>query len=114
MRVTDNILLEGSSGRADDRVYFQRYGNTYSRKAPAYSYNKVPTPKQAIMRELFKEAHRFAQSAINDPVQKKLYEDLAKGKCSAYSKAVSEYIRDHKPAHTADRQNCSLCTYYVH
>jgi hypothetical protein len=85
------LLLEGASGKVGDMILCQFHGNTYARKAPG-SYNKIPTPKQAVIRQRFIEAHRFAQSVINDPLLKVLYEKKAAGRCSAYIKAVSEYL----------------------
>lgn len=84
-------LSEGLSGKQGDLVAYQLYGKTYFRKAPG-SYNKVPTQKQAEVRERFKAAHQFAQSVINDPVLKAEYSKKAKNRCSAYIKAVSEFL----------------------
>ena len=92
MKVEDNVLLEGISGKVGGWIYYQRFGKTFARKAPD-SYNKVPTEKQAIVRARFTEAHHFAQSVIKDPVKKAQYEKKGKGRCTAYSKAVSEYLR---------------------
>ena len=91
MKVEDNVLLEGLSGKIEGCIYYQRFGKTFIRKASG-SYNKVPTEKQAIVRARFTEAHQFAQSVINDPVKKTKYEKKAKGGRTAYSKAVSEYL----------------------
>ncbi|MEP7165279.1 MAG: hypothetical protein ABI741_11330 [Ferruginibacter sp.] len=63
------------------------------RKA-AGSYNKTATEKQVPVREKFKAAHRFAQAVIADPLLKALYNKKANGKCTAYSKAVSEYMKE--------------------
>ena len=91
MKVEDNVLLEGLSGKVGGWIYYQRFGKTFARKAPG-SYNKVPTEKQAIVRARFTEAHHFAQSVINDPVKKAEYEKKSRGRSTAYSKAVSEYL----------------------
>ena len=88
----DNIFLEGMSGKSNGFIYYQRFGKTFMRKAPG-SYNKIPTEKQAIVRANFIEAHQFAQSIINDPVKKAEYLKKARGRCTAYSKAVSEYLK---------------------
>ena len=87
----ENFLSEGMSGKMDGMIFYQRFGKTFIRKA-AGSYNKVPTEKQAIVRARFIEAHHFAQAVIKDPVQKAIYEKKAKGRCTAYSKAVSEFL----------------------
>jgi len=92
MKVEDNVLLEGLSGKINGWIYYQRFGKTFIRKASG-SYNKIPTEKQAVVRARFTEAHHFAQSVINDPVRKAQYEKKAKGLCTAYSMAVSEYLR---------------------
>ena len=61
------------------------------RKRPG-SYNKTATVKQLPVRERFIAAHRFAQGIVVDPALKAIYDKKASGKCSAYSKAVSEYM----------------------
>lgn len=83
---------EGGRGRVDNVVYYQKDGKTFMRKAPATGYNKTPTPKQAAARARFIEAHRFAQSVINDPQLKALYEKKAGWKRTAYNLAVSEFL----------------------
>ena len=83
---------DGGSGRVGDLVYYNRWGRTYTRRRPG-GYDKTPTEKQAIAREHFITAHRFAQAVIADPVLKVLYLKKANGKCSAYSKAVSDYMK---------------------
>ncbi len=84
--------LKNGSGKLDDQIVCTRSGKTFLRKAPATGYNKIPTPKQAACREKFKAARLFALSVINDPALKEIYKLKAGGKCSAYSKAVSEYL----------------------
>ena len=92
MQVEPGSLEEILYGKVGDVVYFRLNGKTFMRKAVS-SYNKTATAKQAPVRERFKEAHRFAQAVIADPVLKALYTKKADGKCTAYSKAVSEYMR---------------------
>jgi len=92
---TENFLSPGLSGKMFGMIVYQRFGKTFIRRAPG-SYNKVPTEKQAIVRARFIAAHAFASSVINDPVQKAIYEKKAKGLCTAYSKAVSEYMLENK------------------
>lgn len=92
----DHFLSEGLSGKMHGMIFYNRFGKTFIRKA-SESYNKVPTEKQAAVRARFIEAHRFAQAVINDPVKKAIYEKKAKGKCTAYSKAVSEYLKPEDP-----------------
>lgn len=83
---------EGLSGKVGDEVYYNRYGKTLLRRRPG-SYNRIPTEKQAAVRLRFAAAHLFAQSIIADPVMKVLYTKKAGGRCTAYSMAVSEYLR---------------------
>ncbi|MEO7523910.1 MAG: hypothetical protein ABIT58_07430 [Ferruginibacter sp.] len=87
-----DILLEGSSGKLGDIVLYQRYGQTFVRKPPR-AYDKTPTEKQRVNREKFVLAHRFGQFVIADPELKRVYEKKANGKCTAYSKAVSEFLK---------------------
>ena len=84
---------EGGSGKIGNKVYYSRKGKIFKRKAPR-RHNIIPTPKQAVVRERFTAAHRFAQGVITDPILKALYQKKAKGKCTAYAKAVSAFLRD--------------------
>ncbi len=84
--------FKNGSGRIDDQIVCTRNGKTYIRNVPSVAYNKVPTEKQAACREKFKAARLFALSVINDPVLKESYRLKANGKCSAYSKAISEFL----------------------
>ena len=85
-------LWEGGSGKLLGKVYYKRNGKTFARKAPG-SYNKIPTEKQAPARVRFADAIKFAQSIIADPMLKTLYEQNLGKHISAYSKAVSEYMK---------------------
>ena len=83
---------ERGSGRIGDMVYYTRWGKTYMRKRPG-GYDKTATEKQGLARERFIAAHQFAQAVIADPVLKALYNKKANRKGTAYSKAISEYMR---------------------
>ncbi|MEO6488994.1 MAG: hypothetical protein ABIO04_03560 [Ferruginibacter sp.] len=85
------ILYQGLSGKMGDKVFYQRNGKTFVRRAPG-SYNKNATPKQAESRTLFTQSHQFAQSVIDDPILKALYTKKANGKCSAYIAAMKEFL----------------------
>ncbi len=85
-------LWEGGSGKLLGKVYYKRNGQTFARKAPG-SYNKIPTPKQAAARERFMAANQFAKTIIADPVLKAQYAARANRGGSAYSTAVSEFLR---------------------
>ncbi|MEO8769131.1 MAG: hypothetical protein ABI402_03580 [Ferruginibacter sp.] len=87
----EDIVRLGLSGKIGDEVYYKRNGKTFVRKAPG-SYNKIPSRKQAIERERFKQAHLFALSVINDPALKAAYNIKAKGLSTAYIAAVSEFL----------------------
>ena len=92
MRIDLPVYMQGLSGRLGNVVFYTRYGKTFMRKAPR-SYNKIPTAKQAAARAHFMAAHQFAQSIIANPALKSLYEQGLGTHISAYSKAVSEYMR---------------------
>ncbi len=87
--------LYGCSGKIGEQVYYTRNGKTFVRKAPG-SYNKNPTLKQKVSRELFKKAHLFAKEIIADPILKAQYLKKAQTKKTAYCQAVSEYLKKHK------------------
>ena len=84
-------LLQGHSGKVGNKVFYQRNGKTFIRKAQG-SHNIIPTPLQAVARERFRQAHLFAQGIISDPVLKAVYQKRAKPMNSAYNVAVAEYM----------------------
>ena len=83
---------EGASGKMGSKVFYQRNGKTFKRKAPG-SYNVVATEKQAAYRSRFTEALAFARSIIADPVLKAEYEQRAARGRSAYNVAMSEFLK---------------------
>src|SRR5687767_6650430 len=91
MEVKHNPLLEGLSGKFNDRVFYNRYGKTFSRKAPG-SYNKMPTEKQALVRESFLAASAFAKIIIADPALKAIYSKKAKNGRTAFTAAMADYL----------------------
>jgi len=93
MRFPANWYAQGMYGKLGDVVLYRRFGKTLVRKAPG-SYNKTPTGKQSVARTKFLEAIQFAQSVVANPLLKAQYEMDLEGHISAYSKAVSEYMRD--------------------
>ena len=95
MEVKNNSLAKGLSGRFNDRVFYNRYGKTFSRKAPG-SYNKVPTEKQAVVRERFLAAFAFAKTIIADPALKMLYSKKAKNGRTAFTVAMAAYLAKFK------------------
>ena len=90
---------EGGTGKLGKKVYYKRFGKTWKRKYVP-SYNVIPTEKQAACRELFRAANEFAKGIISDPVLKALYTLKAKGRKTAYSVAISEYLFLNKPTTT--------------
>lgn len=86
------IYEKGLSGKCGDEVFYYRWNETKVRKA-AGSYNTVPTPKQAPVRERFKAAQQFAKTVIANPVLKAFFESIAGDMRTAYNKAISEYMK---------------------
>ena len=86
------FLLDGCSGKLGNRFYYRRNGKTFIRKAPG-SYNKVPSPKQALQRELFRKANAFAKKVISDPLLKAQYQAIAVLPCSVYDAAIADYMK---------------------
>ncbi len=84
-------VLEGFSGKLGNKVFYTRNGKTFIRKAPG-SYNKTPTPVQAVTWTRFQEAIAYAQGIISDPVLKAVYQQKAKQGRSAYNAAITEYL----------------------
>ncbi len=85
---------EGLSGTLNNKVYYRLNGKTFIRKV-ACQYDKTPSPKQAVARERFKLAQRFAATVMKDPVLRSQYVQIAAGKMTAYAKAISEYLHTH-------------------
>lgn len=92
MKVDMHNLEATLHGKLGDLVYYRRNGQTFTRRA-AGSYNKIPTSKQAPVRARFTAAVLFAKAVLADPALKALYVQKANGKCTAFSKAVSDYMR---------------------
>ena len=74
-------------------IIYKLFGKFYMRKA-AGSYSKKPGIEEDMPQCLI-AANEFAKKMIANPVTKMLYQQKAKGKCSAYAKAVSEYMLTH-------------------
>ncbi|MEP7197978.1 MAG: hypothetical protein ABI851_15775 [Saprospiraceae bacterium] len=68
-------------------------GKTFLRRMPGRKPAKAAKQPRSI--SCLKKADQFAKSVVADPVQKELYETKAAGQCSAYNKAVSEYMLTH-------------------
>jgi hypothetical protein len=94
MRVKDNYVLKGISGRIGDVIYkTNKFGKTYSSTPPDVS-NVVPTKAQNKTRNNFAKAVAYAKSVLNDPVKAELY--TSGDNKSLYVKALKDYFKQQK------------------
>ena len=75
-------------------IVYRRFGKTYLRKAQRTQPKKT-TKKHATIPKCLIAADKFAKAIIADPATKVLFEKMANGQCSAYAKAVSEFMLTH-------------------
>jgi hypothetical protein len=92
--VTNNIAVEGLSGKMGNLVFRQLNGKTIVQAAPVRKapYNKAQLKQQ----NRFKEAMAYARVLLADPIVKAKYKAKARakgGNLNAFNVAVSEYMR---------------------
>lgn len=93
MKLVENDLVMGSSGRFGKRlVYRQRGGKTIIAGRPARKKNPN-TARQREIRELFAEGVLYAKSAIADEVIKAAYQAKASGNQTAFNLALSDFCK---------------------
>jgi Fic family protein len=94
MRVKDNYVLKGISGRIGDEIYkTNKFGKTYSSTPPDVS-NVAPTKAQNKTRNDFAKAVAFAKSMLDDPAKVELYK--SGDNKSVYVKALKDYFQQQK------------------
>lgn len=93
MAITDNILLQNTSGSIGKMLVVKNYGNkTIITKHPDMSKVKY-NDNQKREQNRFAEAVAYARSIINDPVRKADYQKtLPKGK-RVYNAALQEFLK---------------------
>jgi hypothetical protein len=93
MKVINNALLEGVSGRISDVVFRQRFGKTIISKMPDYSNPPPSSARQISIRLQFKDAVAYAKTVMADPVLKMLYGKKAKNGRSAFNLAIADFCK---------------------
>lgn len=92
MKVVDNDLVMGSSGKIGKMLVFrQRAGKTIiakrgTRKGPL-------SVDQETFTERFREAAIYAKKVSDDPIKKAMYEAVAKPGQSAYNLALADFCK---------------------
>jgi hypothetical protein len=87
-----NSITHGYGGLFGNIVFRWVYGQSVMQSRPDFS-NVHWSKAQKANRKTFAQAVRYAQMAIRDPEKKRFYEKQAKGRCAAYNKAISDYLR---------------------
>ena len=92
MKVVDNDLVMGSSGRIGKMLVFrQMAGKTIIAKRGIRT--APPSEDQEAVKELFREAAIYAKKVSDDPSRKSLYEAVAKPGQSAFNLALADFCK---------------------
>jgi len=81
----------GLSGKVDQFVYKQWYGQTLAAKIPRKT--STVSGAQTGIRSMFKEAAKYAMAVITDPVKKALYKKHTSPGQTAYNLAIADFFR---------------------
>jgi hypothetical protein len=86
----NNIVTKGLSGRIDELVFRQRFGQTVVTRNPRVS--RDPTDAQLDLRSRFRQAAAYAKAAVSDAATKVFYGSKAKKGQSAYNVALADFF----------------------
>ena len=90
VKVKNNALLKGFSGKLGGQLVFQKNGVVRSLPDPS----KLKwTDAQRKHRSLFEEAKQFARFIVANPELKAIYQAKAKKGIGAYQVAISAYMK---------------------
>ncbi|WP_207428782.1 hypothetical protein [Pedobacter sp. SYSU D00535] len=93
MKLENNDLVKGASGRIGDMLVFrQQAGRTIIAKRP----RKRETPRsdgQIVANERFAEAVQYARGIVQDEARKAIYQQKTRRGISAYNLALSDYCK---------------------
>ncbi|WP_207420601.1 hypothetical protein [Desertivirga brevis] len=93
MKVENNDLVWGSSGRIGDMLVFkQQAGKTIIAKRPK-KRQTPPSEGQIVINERFSEAVQYALGVIKDADRKAVYQAKTRPGVSAYNLALSDYCK---------------------
>lgn len=91
MKSKNNILTEGLSGRINQVVFRQRYGETIVSKRPHFTVASSAAQQQ--VRISFKEAVIYAKAILSDAVRKRAYQLRAKRGQTAFNLAIADFFK---------------------
>ncbi len=89
-RSKNNIVTHGLSGRIDELVFRQRFGQTVVTRNPRVS--REPTDAQLSLRSRFRQAAAYAKAAVSDASTKRFYGSMAREGQSAYNVALADFF----------------------
>ena len=93
MKVENNDLVWGSSGRIGDMLVFKQLaGKTIIVKRPR-KRETPPSESQQMVNERFTEAVQYAKGVVSDEVKKAVYQLKVRPGVSAYNLALSDYCK---------------------
>src|SRR5882757_1741511 len=101
--ITNNVLLNGVSGKFGSSLVFRTMRGKTFVSAPARKPNKKKeTEAQRNTRVNFREATEWARRTLRDPERKAYYEQRAKALKlpNAYTAAITDYMRKPKVVKT--------------
>jgi len=88
-----NVLVRGLKGKFADQVVFKKSnGHSVMANVPVKTDNK-PSAAQEKVRDKFRMAANYAKHAIQNPELLALYESAARNGQSAYSAALSDFLK---------------------
>lgn len=91
MKINNNPLLQGWSGKIGNIIFYQRNGKTVARKVST-ARRKKPSPKQEEQKYKFKKAAAYAHQVTRELQWKQAYETAASPGLSAYNMAMADYF----------------------
>ncbi len=95
-RVKNNIIMQGISGKFNDRMVYKVYGDkTFLTQYPDMSKVKF-TDNQKAEQDIFAEAVYFAKSIIYDPEKKAAFKATLEPGRKVFNAAISAYLKEHK------------------
>jgi hypothetical protein len=89
-RSKNNIVTQGLSGRVDQLVFRQRFGQTVVTRK--HRPSGEPSDAQINLRSRFRQAAAYAKAAIADAATKLFYSSKAKAGQSAYNVALADFF----------------------
>ena len=93
MKLLDNDLLEGSSGKFGKKLIYRRRGlKTIIARQP-YKRRDANTPRQQGVRESFAEGILYAKTVIADELKKAFYQTKVKGNQTAFNVALADFCK---------------------